>query len=127
MAGVLPQTNACLLEVLAAPLLGDSFQGDSFGSGSGESSPPSSKWNGRAGVWITNPRIRRESSTDGRDVVSDRRIFVPLVCSISVGDSLRLELDDGSEETVRVAEVSRQGRGVELRSSQVYELQIEVL
>lgn len=124
MAGVLGQTNATLLEVIAAAPLGDSFISDSFGSG--ESAPElESKWEGHAGIWMAPLRITKESSTNGRDVVSDRSLHMPIVCPVGVGDQLRIN-QDGEEATYQVSGITEIGKGLELGAGQYLQIQIEV-
>jgi hypothetical protein len=124
MAGVLGQTNATLLEVISASPLSDSFVSDSFGSG--ESTDQESKWSGHVGIWFAPVRRTRESSTDGRDVVDDRRLHMPIVCPVGIGDQLRV-LEDGEEKTFSVSGVTKIGNGLELTSGQYLQVQIEVL
>lgn len=124
MAGVLGQTNATLLEVLQAAPLGDSFLSDSFGSGE-EAPAPETKWQGQAGIWFAPPRTTRESSTDGRDVVTQRSLHMPIVCELGVGDQL-VVLQDGAEETFLVSGVTEIGKGLELGAGQYLQVQIEV-
>lgn len=124
MAGVLGQTNATLLEVLQAAPLSDSFASDSFGSGE-EEAELESKWAGQVGVWFAPPRTTKESSTDGRDVVVDRRMHMPIVCPVGVGDQL-VVLQDGTEATYQVAGVIEIGKGLELGAGQYLQVQIEV-
>lgn len=124
MAGVLPQTNGTLLGVSSAPLLSDSFA--VAPAGSGESTSSVSKWEGKCGIWVAQPRERRESSTDGRDVLRELRVFCPVVCEIEIGDELEVLWGHDVPELWRVSGVARIGQGVEVGASQTYELEIEV-
>lgn len=125
MAGVLPQTNATLLEVLGAPLLSDSFAAGPGGSGSGEGEELVSLWSGSIGIYVPQSTIRLESSTDGRDEVADRSVYVPVVANFAIGDRIRF-LYEGQEKTWKISGVIKHGVGVEVGASQHYELAIEV-
>lgn len=127
MAGVLGQTNATLLEVLQAAPLGDSFLSDSFGSGSGDGpEDQTAKWAGHVGVWMPPERTTRDSSPDGRDVVTDRRVLLPPVCSVEVGDLLRIKDKEGNETIYKASGSVLLGEGFEVGASQIIEVQIEV-
>ena len=127
MAGVLAQTNCTLLEVLEAAPLSDSFVNDSFGSGSGdELEQLSAKWSGQTGAWMPPQRTTRDSSQDGRDVVTDRRILIPAVCSIEVGDQLKIKDKEGNETLYKASGAVLFGEGLELAASQIIEVQVEV-
>ena len=121
MAGVLPQSNATLLAVYQAQVLGDSF---SEPAGSGEGEELTAKWTGSTGAWLPPPARRKESSTDGRDELLERRVFIPIVCPVDIGDKIEIDYQ-GQEELLLVSGVIRIGEGVELGAAQTYELQIE--
>lgn len=125
MAGVLPQTNATLLEVLGAPLLSDSFASGSSGSGSGEGPELESIWNGSAGIYIPPATLRLESTTDGRDELAERSVYAPTVANFQIGDQIRFTYE-GQERIWKISGVIKHGIGVELGASQHYELAIEV-
>lgn len=114
----LPQTNAYLLEVASANTPADSF----VELGSGESLEGSSKWSGQAGVFVAPIGKRRESGTDGRDVVSTRTVFAPNLCPWQIGDQLLIDYQ-GSEVTWSVSGIREIAVGIE--ASPHYELTIE--
>lgn len=124
MAGVLGQTNATLIEVIEAAPLSDSFLSDDFGSGEGEES--TSRWSGNVGVWIAPISKTKEATPDGRDEVATRIIHLPNIASLSIGDKLRIETWEGEEVVWNIAAVVLYGEGVELKSSQIYQVEIEV-
>jgi hypothetical protein len=114
----LSQTNAYLLQVSTADTPADSF----IELGSGESIEGSSKWSGQAGVFVAPIGKRRESGTDGRDVVSTRTVFAPNLCSWQIGDQLLLNYQ-GDEVTWSVSGIREIAAGIE--ASPHYELTIE--
>lgn len=114
----LTQINAYLLEVSQANTPADSF----VELGSGEDLQGSSKWSGQAGVFVAPIGKRRESGTDGRDVVSTRTVYVPNLCSWQIGDQLRINYQN-SEVTWSVTGIREIGQGIE--QAPHYELTIE--
>lgn len=116
--GALPQTNAYLLEVTEANTPADSF----VELGSGEDLAGASKWSGQAGIYIAPIGKRRESGTDGRDVVSTRTVYTRNLCSWQIGDQLLIDYQ-GNQLTWSVTGIREHAQGIE--DAPYYELAIE--
>ena len=99
----LPQINAYITAVSTADTPADSC----IELGSGESIDGTSKWSGNAGVFVAPIGKRRESGTDGRDVVSSRTVYAPNLCSWQIGDQLTINYqgDEVSWSVVGIREV----------------------
>lgn len=115
----LPQTNAYLTKVEGAPVLADSFV--DYGSGDGPEAG-ATKWSGMIGCYLAPTSTRRESGTDGRDVVSQKSLYIPGICLPEIGDLCSVLVRD-VEIVLKVVEIKLHGLGVE--PSPYYELSIE--
>lgn len=114
----LPQINAYLLEVFSAEFPVDSF----VNPGSGEDPWSYLKWEGYAGIFVAPIEKRKESGTDGRDIVSQRVIYSSRICTFMIGDRLQLRMD-GQEYLWKIVAIKEIGQGIE--AAPYFQLTIE--
>ncbi len=101
----LPLANCRLLEVTRpAEAPADDWSPTAAGTGS-------QVFAGAADAMLTE-RLRRAATSNGLDMFRETELLIPAATGAQAGDDCRLAMPDGTERTVRLADVLQDNSGV---------------